>query len=127
MRKYVDTDDDNGGVHINSGIPNHAFYLAAIALSGNSWDVLGRIWYATLTQRLTSDADFSDFARATVDIAGELFSNGGHVQKIVADAWSSVGIRTQVFASSRTSSHPRPIDRPAALSAASKWRQRPAH
>jgi Zn-dependent metalloprotease len=128
MRGYVDTDDDNGGVHINSGIPNHAFYLAAIALGGNSWDVLGRIWYATLTQRLTFDADFSDFARATVDIAGELFSNGGRVQKIVADAWSSVGIKTQLFGSpSRAASHPRPAHRAPALSAASKWRQRPSH
>jgi len=127
MRGYVDTDDDNGGVHINSGIPNHAFYLAAIALGGNSWDVLGRIWYATLTQRLTSDADFSDFARATVDIAGELFSNGGRVQRIVADAWGAVGIKTQVFAASRPSSHPRPVDRPIPLGAVSKWRQRPAH
>lgn len=127
MRGYVDTDDDNGGVHINSGIPNHAFYLAAIALGGNSWDVLGRIWYATATQRLNSDADFNDFARATTDIAGELYGNGGRVQNIVADAWSSVGIKTPLYGSShRHTSRTRPVDRPAALTAAAKWRRRPA-
>jgi hypothetical protein len=52
----------------------------AIAIGGNTWEVLGRIWYATLTQRLTSDADFNDFARATVGIAGELYGNGGSIQ-----------------------------------------------
>ena len=42
MDGYVDTTDDNGGVHINSGIPNHAFYLAATALGGHSWEKAGR-------------------------------------------------------------------------------------
>jgi len=126
MRGYVDTADDNGGVHINSGILNHAFYLAAIALGGNSWEALGRIWYTTLTQRLTSDAEFDDFARATVDIAGELYGNGGRVQRIVADAWSSVGLKTPVFNVPRLP-HTRPVDRPAAHRPLRKWRRRPAH
>jgi Zn-dependent metalloprotease len=127
MRDYVDTPDDNGGVHINSGIPNHAFYLAAIALGGKTWEVLGRVWYVTLSQRLTPDADFNDFARATVDIAGELYGNGGRVQRIVADAWSSVGLATQMFdVTTRI-----PIKREAAPRAAMvrklpKWRRRPA-
>ena len=34
MDDFVETDQDNGGVHINSGIPNHAFYLAATAIGG---------------------------------------------------------------------------------------------
>src|SRR3954469_22228114 len=37
MRDFVHTYQDNGGVHINSGIPNHAFYLAAVALGGKAW------------------------------------------------------------------------------------------
>ncbi len=97
MRDYVDTDDDNGGVHINSGILNHAFYLAAVALGGWTWEVLGRIWYRVVTERLTSDADFNDFARATVDVAGEMYGNGGRVQQIVAEAWAQVGLRTRIF------------------------------
>jgi Zn-dependent metalloprotease len=125
MRNYVDTPEDNSGVHINSGIPNHAFYLAAIAIGGNTWEVLGRIWYATLTQRLTSDADFNDFARATVDIAGELYGNGGPIQRIVADAWSQVGLVVPLYDTPRI-----PIKRRAvpiaALRELPKWRQRPA-
>jgi Zn-dependent metalloprotease len=124
MRGYIDTDDDNGGVHINSGIPNHAFYLAAIGLGGNSWEVLGRLWYFTLTQRLTSMAGFNDFARATVDVAGERLGNGGHVQRIIADAWNSVGLKTPVFATSRPFSHTRPAYRPRARGARSKRRRR---
>ncbi|MFX4416400.1 M4 family metallopeptidase, partial [Acinetobacter baumannii] len=42
MAGYYTGGGDNGGVHINSGIPNHAFYLAAIAIGGNSWDVTGK-------------------------------------------------------------------------------------
>lgn len=127
MRHYVETDEDNGGVHINSGIPNHAFYLAAVALGGRTWEVLGRIWYRTLTERLTSDADFSDFTRATVDVAGEMFGNGGRVQQIVAEAWSSVGLRTRVFDAPRIPiKRSPPVSRAAAVRNLPKWRQRPA-
>ena len=97
MSGYIDTAADDGGVHINSGIPNHAFYLAAIALGGNSWEVLGRIWYTALTERLRPDDGFGDFARATVDIAGETLGNGGRVQRIVSEAWASVGIKAPVI------------------------------
>ena len=41
MSGYVDTADDNGGVHLNSGIPNHAFFLLADQLGGNAWDDAG--------------------------------------------------------------------------------------
>ena len=49
MSGYVTTTSDNGGVHINSGIPNHAFYLAATAIGGNAWEGAGQIWYDVLT------------------------------------------------------------------------------
>ena len=45
------------GVHINSGIPNHAFYLLAVALGGSAWQDAGHIWYLTL-RRLPSNAQF---------------------------------------------------------------------
>jgi Zn-dependent metalloprotease len=48
MRDFVQTFEDNGGVHINSGIPNRAFYLAATQLGGYAWERAGRIWYETL-------------------------------------------------------------------------------
>ena len=37
MADFVDTKEDDGGIHINSGIPNHAFFLAAKALGGHAW------------------------------------------------------------------------------------------
>ncbi|MGN6577836.1 MAG: M4 family metallopeptidase, partial [Nocardioides sp.] len=49
MDAYVTTSQDNGGVHLNSGIPNRAFFLAATAIGGASWEAPGRIWYAALT------------------------------------------------------------------------------
>ena len=48
MQNYVRTSDDNGGVHINSGIPNYAFALTAINMGGHAWEKAGRIWYETL-------------------------------------------------------------------------------
>ena len=60
-----DPRNDNGGVHLNSGIPNHAFYLAATAIGGNAWEAAGHIWYTALTERLRSESDFAAAARAT--------------------------------------------------------------
>ena len=91
MSDYVTTTADNGGVHINSGIPNHAFYLLAVALGGHAWERAGMIWYSTLCDpRLTSTAQFQDFANLTVDNAGRLF--GDVVQQATIDAWQQVGI-----------------------------------
>ena len=89
---YVCTASDHGGVHINSGILNHAFYLAAIEIGGRTWEVLGQVWYAALTDRLRPDSDFDDFTRATIDIAGERFGRGGKVQRAIVDAWADVGL-----------------------------------
>lgn len=91
MSRYNPTSSDNGGVHINSGIPNKAFYLAAIALGGNSWTQAGKIWYRTLTDsRLGSSAQFQQFANLTVDNAKQLF--GAAVSNVIIQAWQQVGI-----------------------------------
>lgn len=92
MRGYVVTVEDHGGVHVNSGILNHAFYIAAVIIGGKTWKVLGRIWYVALTRRLTPEADFHEFARVTVEIAGELYGQGGRIQRILAGAWGDVGL-----------------------------------
>jgi Zn-dependent metalloprotease len=96
MRHYVHTAGDDGGVHINSGIPNRAFYLAAKELRGYAWVVAGRIWYRALTAKLWPQAGFQDFANATVAAAGELYGIGGNVQITVAEAWSGVGLHVPV-------------------------------
>ncbi len=93
MSKYVNTYDDNGGVHINSGIPNRAFYLAAYAFDGYAWEKAGRIWYETLRDSaLKPNTGFKRFARLTVSTAGRLYGQGSVEQEIVADAWATVGL-----------------------------------
>ncbi|MGV9252549.1 M4 family metallopeptidase [Streptomyces sp. NPDC003697] len=94
MDDFVRTGRDNGGVHINSGIPNHAFYLTAAALGGNAWERAGRIWYDVLTSgRLKQDALFADFATLTVRAARERFGDGEELDA-VKKAWEQVGVRT---------------------------------
>jgi Zn-dependent metalloprotease len=95
MRDFVelpDTEDgDNGGVHINSGIPNKAFHLTAVRIGGYAWAAPGRIWYESL-RASTRTTDFQAFARTTAGKAGELFGQGGVEQKAVLSAWADVGI-----------------------------------
>lgn len=92
MKDYVNTLDDNGGVHINSGIPNHAFYLVSMKIGGNAWEKPGQIWYTTLTQKLTSSATFQDAADVTYAVAGDLFGVGSLEQQAVRDSWQEVGL-----------------------------------
>lgn len=92
MKDYVETADDHGGVHINSGIPNLAFVLAAKAIGGRAWDVTGKIWYITLTERLTAQADFLKCANETVSVARDLYPQDLSVANRVAKAWADVGV-----------------------------------
>ena len=93
MDDFVVTAEDNGGVHINSGIPNKAFQLAAVAVGGTSWDGVGRVWYAALTSGLDPDTDFGGFAAATVEAAAQV---SPEVQAAVAEAWADVGVTPSV-------------------------------
>lgn len=92
MRDYVNTSQDNGGVHINSGIPNRAFYLTAYELGGNAWEKAGQIWYAALSSRLNSTSNFQNAAELTHVIAGELYGVNSLEQQAVRRGWSGVGI-----------------------------------
>lgn len=95
MKDYVHTTSDNGGVHINSGIPNHAFYLVAVTIGGNAWEKAGNIWYVTLRDKLSRRATFQVAANATYHTAGELYGAGGAEQKAVKDGWAEVGIKVR--------------------------------
>ncbi len=92
MNDYVNTISDNGGVHINSGIPNHAFYAVATEIGGNAWEKAGQIWYVTLRDKLQANSSFQDCANLTYSTAGELFGAGSLEQQAVAKGWSEVGI-----------------------------------
>jgi Zn-dependent metalloprotease len=93
MSGYVDTADDNGGVHLNSGIPNRAFFLVADALGGFAWEAPGQIWYDTLTGgALAVDVDFAGFARATLASAARRFGEGSREHSATGEAWTTVGV-----------------------------------
>ena len=78
-------------MHIFSGIPNRAFYLASIAFGGYSWEKAGKTWWHVLTSgRLSPNCTFVQFTDATVDAAEELF--GEEAAKIVRSAWNEVGV-----------------------------------
>jgi Zn-dependent metalloprotease len=93
MKDYVSTLEDSGGVHINSGIPNHAFYLMALELGGYAWERVGRIWYVTLCEKIGGDADFQEFANKSYVTAGELYGSGSLEQQAVHSGWTGVGIK----------------------------------
>jgi Zn-dependent metalloprotease len=95
MKDFVKTSSDNGGVHINSGIPNHAFYFAAIEIGGNAWEKAGKIWYIALRDKIRPRSNFKDAAKATVQVAGDLFKAGSNEQKAVKKAWAEVGINVK--------------------------------
>jgi Zn-dependent metalloprotease len=96
MKHYVKTFDDNGGVHTNSGIPNHAFYLAATKIGGYAWEKAGHIWYDTLRDsKLRPNASFARFAQLTVDNATRLYGNTSPEHAAVGEAWAEVGIKVK--------------------------------
>ncbi len=92
MKDYVTTISDNGGVHINSGIPNRAFYITALELGGFAWQKAGQIWYVTLKNKLTANSKFQDCANLTYQAAGELFGAGSIEQQAVQKGWAEVGL-----------------------------------
>lgn len=92
MRDYVRTEEDNGGVHINSGIPNRAFYEGAVRLGGSAWVKAGRIWYIALRDRLRPNATFADAAGSTIAAARELYGKASLEEKAVGEGWKEVGV-----------------------------------
>lgn len=89
-QKYTGT-ADSGGVHINSGIPNHAFFRVATALGGHAWEKAGRIWYDTMLA-LTPTSTFAQMASMSVRMASTRFGKSSPEAKAVAAAWKAVGL-----------------------------------
>jgi Zn-dependent metalloprotease len=83
----------NGDVHFNSGIPNHAFYLAAVGIGGKAWERAGKIWYRALSM-LQPSSDFRAAAQATLDAAGLLFGSDSKERRAVEAAWREVKVLT---------------------------------
>lgn len=91
MRDYIKTREDNGGVHLNSGIPNRAFCLAAKALGGYAWELAGHAWYDTVCDKeLPQDADFATFAQFTIRHAQQRFNRA--TAQAIENAWKETGV-----------------------------------
>lgn len=92
MDGFVVTSSDHGGVHLNSGIPNHAFYQLAILLGGKAWERAGQIWYDALQDLNNPLATFSAFADATVEAARTRYGSGSLEQLMTRRSWQLVGV-----------------------------------
>jgi len=84
--------DDRGGVHLNSGIPSRAFYVAAMELGGYAWQRAGRIWYRALCNYLGRDADFRGAALLLIQVARDEFGEGSLEEKAVEKGWRDVKV-----------------------------------
>ena len=103
-RRYTGT-ADNGGVHINSGIANHAFYLAIEGgvnrTSGQSVQGVGaanrdqieKVFYRAFVFLLPSDAAFATARAATVQAARDLYGANSAAERAVTQAWTAVGVQ----------------------------------
>ncbi|GAA1864020.1 M4 family metallopeptidase [Brevibacterium marinum] len=93
MNDFITTDSDNGGVHLNSGIPNRAFALAATNLGGRAWETVGQVWFAVLVgSQITTRTDFAGFAALTIAEAAAAFGEGSDVHDALVQSWDAVGV-----------------------------------
>jgi thermolysin len=104
IRLITTPDDDNGGVHVNSSISNHAFYLAVMGgtnrVSGLSVEGVGfsnrkqmeHVFYRAFTQILTASSTFSNARAACIQAARDLYGVGSAAERAVTQAWDAVGV-----------------------------------
>ncbi|MFC1476183.1 M4 family metallopeptidase, partial [Candidatus Zixiibacteriota bacterium] len=86
------SEGDNGGVHVNSGIPNHAAYLTATAIGK---DKMEKIWYNILSNKLLNRlANFCDMRSAAIQSATDLYGDPSPELDAVNSAFDVVGITT---------------------------------
>jgi Zn-dependent metalloprotease len=96
MDHYVHTTKDNGGVHTNSGIPNHAFYVTATTLGGKAWKAPGNIWYdALLDSKITPKTTFTLFAGVTLQHARSRYGTTSKEAQAVQAGWDAVKVRVR--------------------------------
>jgi Zn-dependent metalloprotease len=96
--------EDGGGVHINSSISNHAFFLAIeggtnrtsrLAVEGvgaANREQIERVFYRGFTAFLTPNATFAQARQATLRAASELYGDSSAAFRAVQQAWTAVGV-----------------------------------
>ncbi|MFB3784800.1 MAG: M4 family metallopeptidase [bacterium] len=83
---------DNGGVHVNSGIPNYMSYLLTDGPNGVGRDKSQRILYRAMTEYLTQRSQFLDYRRAVLSAAKDLYGDNSPETQAVNSAFDAVGI-----------------------------------
>ena len=101
-KRYIGT-DDNGGVHTNSTIASHAFYLAieggtnrtsGLSVTGvgsANRDKIEKVFFRGFTT-LISNATFSLARAKTIQAARDLYGAGSNVEVAIVQAWNAVGV-----------------------------------
>jgi thermolysin len=96
--------EDNGGVHTNAGVGNHAFYLAieggtnrtsglaVQGVGGGNREQIEKVFYRAFTQMLPANANFSTARAATSQAARDLYGSGSAAERAVIQAWTAVGV-----------------------------------
>lgn len=96
--------EDNGGVHINSGIANHAYYLAieggthrlsrqtVLGVGSANREQIEKVFYRAFTQMLPSNANFSVARAATIQAARDLYGPESAPERAITQAWTAVGV-----------------------------------
>ena len=95
---------DNGGVHINSGISNQAYYLAieggtnrtsglsVQGVGGANREQIEKVFYRAFTQLMPANSTFSVARAATIQAARDLYGNNSAAERAVTQAWTAVGV-----------------------------------
>jgi Zn-dependent metalloprotease len=95
---------DNGGVHINSGISNQAFYLsieggtnrtsgiAVQGVGGANREQMEKVFYRAFTQLMPANSTFSVARAATIQAARDLYGADSPAERAVTAAWTAVGV-----------------------------------
>lgn len=103
---WADTkgEDDNGGVHTNSGVQNHWFYLLSEGGDGTNDDNLpynvqgiglddaSAIAYRNLTLYLLPDSKYHEAAQHSIQSARDLYGEDSQQVNSTLNAWDAVGI-----------------------------------
>ncbi|BBB32648.1 thermolysin [Thermotomaculum hydrothermale] len=99
-QRYTGT-QDNGGVHINSTIVSHWFYLIAhggtnpysgIKVDGMGLDKARDLVFNAFTNYMPADADFSVARQVTLQTAAEMYGENSTEYNIVQTGWDAVGV-----------------------------------
>lgn len=88
MKNYVHTSNDKGGVHINNGIPNYAYYLTVKKLGKEKAE---KIYYYNLKNNFDENDDFTSFKNDLADSASTIYSQED--AKKIQSIWNKVGVK----------------------------------